>query len=297
MAEKAVWDDAHLKKLIEILREEVEKGNRPLGYLNKKGWANVLEKWEARTGKKYPKDKFKNKWDAIKNEYTWFMELKNEATGLGWDDAKRTVDCSKEWWDEHIKRCQESTGNKCNHMKFKKQGPKHLEDLHIIFDKVHVTGASASCAGDISSDESSDDNAVPFEKPDDSAEMKLASSKKPKPSKKRKQPSNANEEKEEKCPFLRLYKQTCEKIETGVEKITSSVEASSAPLTNHVPTISEVMKMVKECGVKEKTALMHTTLTLIVKPEFRGIFNVLETEEGRFDFLEREHEKEMLKHV
>ena len=31
------------------------------------------------------------------------MELKNEATGLGWDDAKRTVDCSKEWWDEHIK--------------------------------------------------------------------------------------------------------------------------------------------------------------------------------------------------
>ena len=103
MTEKAVWDDAHLKKLIEILREEVEKGNRPLGYLNKRGWENVLEKWEARTGKKYPKDKFKNKWDAIKNEYTWFMELKNEATGLGWDDAKRTVDCSKEWWDEHIK--------------------------------------------------------------------------------------------------------------------------------------------------------------------------------------------------
>ena len=103
MTEKDVWDDAHLKKLIDILREEVPNGNRLLGHLSKKGWKNVLEKWEARTGKKYPKDKFKNKWDAIKNEYTWFMELKNEATGLGWDDAKRTVDCSKEWWDEHIK--------------------------------------------------------------------------------------------------------------------------------------------------------------------------------------------------
>ena len=198
----------------------------------------------------------------------------------------------------HFQRCQERTGKKCNHLKFKREGPKHLEDLHVIFHKVHVTGASASCAGDISSDESSDDNAVPFKKPDDSAEMKLASSKKPKPSKKRKQPSNANEEKEEKSPFLRLYKQTCEKIESGVEKITSSVEASSAPPpTNLVPTISEVMKLVKDCGVKEKTALMHTTLTLIVKPDFREIFNVLETEEGRFDFLEREHEKEMLKHV
>jgi hypothetical protein len=137
-----------------------------------------------------------------------------------------------------------------------------------------------------------------LEKPDDSDEMKLASLKKPKTTKKRKQPSIKNEEKEEKSPFLRLYKQTCEKIESGVEKITSSVEASSAPhATNLVPTISEVMKLVKDCGVKEKTSLMHTTLTLIVKPEFREIFNVLETKEGRFDFLEREHEKEMLKHV
>ena len=37
-----------------------------------------------------------------KNEYVWCMELKNEATGLGWNDAKGTVDCSKEWWDEHL---------------------------------------------------------------------------------------------------------------------------------------------------------------------------------------------------
>ena len=102
MTEKAVWDDAHLKKLIDILREEVSNGNRPLGHLSKKGWKNVFEKWEARTGKKYPKDKFKNKWDAIKSDYIFFMVLKNEATGLGWDDAKRTVVCSQEWWDEHV---------------------------------------------------------------------------------------------------------------------------------------------------------------------------------------------------
>src|SRR4051812_26598134 len=97
----------------------------------------------------------------------------------------------------YFQRCQERTLKKCNHLKFKRQGPNHLEDLHVIFDKVHVTGASASCAGDISSDESSDDNTVHLEKPDDNAEMKLASLKKPKASKKRKQPSIKNEEKEE----------------------------------------------------------------------------------------------------
>jgi hypothetical protein len=41
-------------------------------------------------------------------------------------------------------------------VKFRKQEPKHLDDLHILFDKIHVTGASVSCPGDISSsDESS----------------------------------------------------------------------------------------------------------------------------------------------
>jgi hypothetical protein len=30
------------------------------------------------------------------------MEFKNLATGLGWDEAKQTVVCSQEWWDEHL---------------------------------------------------------------------------------------------------------------------------------------------------------------------------------------------------
>ena len=93
-----------------------------------------------------------------------------------------------------------------------------------------------------------------------------------------------------------MYKNTCLKIETAAEKISSSVEASSAPPpTDLVPTIAQVMKMVKDCGVQEKTALMHSTTLLIVKPEFREIFSLLETNEGRFDLLEREHEKEMKK--
>jgi hypothetical protein len=85
------------------------------------------------------------------------------------------------------------------------------------------------------------------------------------------------------------------KIETTAEKISSSVEASSAPPTNQIPTIKEAMQMVKDYGVQEKTALMHTATFVIVKPEFREVFSSLETIEGRFDLLEREHEKDLLK--
>ena len=61
-----------------------------------------------------------------------------------------------------------------------------------------------------------------------------------------------------------------------------------------VPSIAEAMKMVKGCGVQEKTALMHTSTSLIVKPKFREVFSLLETNEERSDLLEREHEKEMM---
>jgi hypothetical protein len=49
------------------------------------------------------------------------------------------------------------------------------------------------------------------------------------------------------------------------------------------------MRMVKECGVKEKTVLMHTATLVIVKTEIREILNLLETNEGRLDWLEMEH--------
>jgi formate-dependent nitrite reductase cytochrome c552 subunit len=108
--------------------------------------------------------------------------------------------------------------------------------------------------------------------------------------------SGATEEKEEKSPFFQMYKNTCLKIESAADKIRSSVEASSAPTpSNPVPTMADAMRLVKECGVHEKTSLMHTAVMLIMKAEFRQILNLHDTNEGRYDLIEREHEKEMKK--
>ncbi|KAL5651553.1 hypothetical protein ACJX0J_037011, partial [Zea mays] len=38
------------------------------------------------------------------------------ATGLGWNEANQTVDCSNTWWDEHLEKCNNpERGTKCNH--------------------------------------------------------------------------------------------------------------------------------------------------------------------------------------
>jgi hypothetical protein len=176
-------------------------------------------------------------------------------------------------------------------VRFKKQGPKHLDDLHVLFAMTHVSGATAACPNDISSSDSSEEDVAELQNTDD--HVKLAALKKEKLGKKKRK--GRSEEKDEKSPFFRLYKNTCLKIETAAEKISTSVGASSASTlpTNHVPSIKEAIQMVKECGVEEKTALMHTSSLLIMKPEFREVLSSLESNEGRLDLLEREHAKEL----
>jgi hypothetical protein len=102
MGEKAVWDNATLKHFIDICKEELILGNRPNGCFTRTGWKNLEDKLLARTGLKLVRSQLKNKLDNMKKDYTVFMELKNAATGLGWDDANQTVECSSTWWDEHL---------------------------------------------------------------------------------------------------------------------------------------------------------------------------------------------------
>jgi hypothetical protein len=64
-----------------------------------KFWLLSMKK---KTCLKLTKKQLKNKLDNMKKEYTWFMEFKNSTIILGWNEAKQTVDCSKDWWDEHL---------------------------------------------------------------------------------------------------------------------------------------------------------------------------------------------------
>jgi hypothetical protein len=102
MSDKADWSDANLSHFIDICKGVIEAGNRPNGTFTRNGWKNRSTKYEEKTGLKQTKKQLKNKLDNMKKEYIWFMELKNFATRLGWNEAKQTIDCSKEWWDEHL---------------------------------------------------------------------------------------------------------------------------------------------------------------------------------------------------
>jgi hypothetical protein len=98
---KAVWDAFHTKVFCDICMDEVNANNRDGGCLSRKGYKNVEEKFFEKTGARLVKKQFKNKWDALKKDYTGWMELLN-ATGLGWDPETKTMDADDDWWKNHI---------------------------------------------------------------------------------------------------------------------------------------------------------------------------------------------------
>ena len=87
---KATWDAYRVRVFCDICMEEVNNNNnknnnnnnRDGGCLSKKGYGNLERNFFEKVGEKLVKKQFKNKWDQLKKEYTWWMELLN-ATGLG----------------------------------------------------------------------------------------------------------------------------------------------------------------------------------------------------------------------
>ena len=102
MDDKADWGDGLVSHLFDACKEEIEVGNRPMEIFTTTGWKNVVSKFAQKSGDSRTKKQLKNELDVLKKEYSTFMEFKNCATGLGWDETKQTIVCSQKWWDEHI---------------------------------------------------------------------------------------------------------------------------------------------------------------------------------------------------
>src|SRR6266540_5527585 len=79
----ANWDAKATMIFYQICVEEINEGNKPLGVLTTKGYTNLVEKFKARTGRPYTQSQLKNRWDALKSLYDFWLSLLAN-TGLGW---------------------------------------------------------------------------------------------------------------------------------------------------------------------------------------------------------------------
>ncbi|KAI9126252.1 hypothetical protein K1719_002673 [Acacia pycnantha] len=96
---KARWNDSNTETFLKVCVGEVEAGNRPHTHFIKDGWTNIVDKFNNITRKNYDKKQLKNRWDALKHEFSMWAKLVENETGLGWDSVKNTIMAPHEWWE------------------------------------------------------------------------------------------------------------------------------------------------------------------------------------------------------
>lgn len=133
----AKWDAIAHRAWIEIVLEEISAQNRPQGVLNSKGYANLVSKFEQRTGRPCSRAQHKNRWDALKADYGTWKTLKNNASGLGIDSKTGTIDASSSWWDEKIEVMP-------TFKKFRHAPLEYEDELEIIFDMSTCTNETCT---------------------------------------------------------------------------------------------------------------------------------------------------------
>lgn len=79
---------------------EVLKGNRVGSSLSKEGWSVIEKEFTIQTNLSYTHTQFKNHWEKMKDEYKLFKKLKWGESGLGWNEATKTIEADHVWWLE-----------------------------------------------------------------------------------------------------------------------------------------------------------------------------------------------------
>uniref|UniRef100_A0A6V7QVV1 Myb/SANT-like domain-containing protein n=1 Tax=Ananas comosus var. bracteatus TaxID=296719 RepID=A0A6V7QVV1_ANACO len=100
---KATWERNVVYIFCDLCIQEIELGNKPGTHFNKIGWNRLVSNFNKDTGKEYDRMQLKNKWDQLKKDWKQWKQLRKNEMGFEWNQRKRTIDASDEWWQNKLK--------------------------------------------------------------------------------------------------------------------------------------------------------------------------------------------------
>ncbi|KAK3021753.1 hypothetical protein RJ639_045696 [Escallonia herrerae] len=122
--DKARWDEFANIKFIELCMNQIKIGNKPGTHFNRDGWGNLVDEFNAMTGREYDKLQMKNHWDTLRRDWQNWDNLMHGESGLGWDPVRKTVDATDNWWERKI----------ANNLNFAKFRYKNLDIYKNYYD-------------------------------------------------------------------------------------------------------------------------------------------------------------------
>ncbi|GAU12508.1 hypothetical protein TSUD_377590 [Trifolium subterraneum] len=125
--DSTLWPDLVTKAFIDIMVDEITKGNMPNGMFHTGTWTSMTTRLNSITNCSYKKEQLQEKMHRLRAMFHEFYSLL-ENTGFGWNEETNTVTASEEVWQNYLK-----THDKAS--QFQKKGCGHYKLLEIIFNK------------------------------------------------------------------------------------------------------------------------------------------------------------------
>lgn len=164
--------------------------------------------------------------------------------------------------------------------KFRYSPIENLNELEVMFQNIHVSGASSVIPG-----VSKDKVAVNVHDVDDDDDI-LAVLEEPSGGKRRAAAIAPSPKKSRRNPMVKEVRRLVDKI----ENLESSNSVTSQQTSKVDDEIIEHIRLAVRCGAAEGSDEHYIATKLFIKQQYRAVFRSFETNEGRLSWLRRMYE-------
>ncbi|XP_028052575.1 uncharacterized protein LOC114257059 [Camellia sinensis] len=100
LSHKATWDSASIRVFLQLIANEITKGNRPFLVLSQAGYKSLARKFERKTERKHGLKQLKNKYMRLKQDWQAWTQLMDSSKGVSeigfnCDTRKKTLEHRK----------------------------------------------------------------------------------------------------------------------------------------------------------------------------------------------------------
>lgn len=99
---RTYWQPPMDRYFIDLMLEQVQRGNRIDGVFRKEAWIEMIGSFNAKFGFNYDTEILKNRYKTLRRQYNVIKNLL-ELNGFVWDDARQMVTADDYVWQDYVK--------------------------------------------------------------------------------------------------------------------------------------------------------------------------------------------------
>ncbi|KDO87093.1 hypothetical protein CISIN_1g009421mg [Citrus sinensis] len=99
---RTYWQPPMDRYFIDLMLEQVQKGNRIDGVFRKEAWIEMIGSFNAKFGFKYDIEILKNRYKTLRRQYNVIKNLL-DLNGFVWDEARQMVTADDYVWQDYVK--------------------------------------------------------------------------------------------------------------------------------------------------------------------------------------------------